>query len=424
MSGAEKADPQLRKCIHGARDNAVRCIKAVVSGSGLESTLSLGGTLQDDPEMSLDQEFMRCTNQLVETDKACLLLFRADRRENIDGSRWLLVAWIPETASREDRAAYVHSRGLLSALVSQPYYLKEHFARSRAELEWSKTPAAAADSKVQMPSRYQVYERVLSRHHSIAPTGPVNFSASSKKLLQKFVDKAEACLRFSLTAPASDTEGGGTDQEPGVAVPVLEAKSHNCKNVLVLAKQGLPPSVCFFAIMLKEDLIFVHWCPEAGLRKDTARLLEESRTCILIPPVVDMLRLVEESRYAVLKPAVLDIVLEAFKATPPRIIQIEAREPQDIVEGLSRAITTPTPGALASHKSEDKNWPVPGTPADWPADWPPAANASSMPSTMSLPERQVPWYRGGSKGHTIGFNDMSLGRKHRATNKGSSSYYH
>lgn len=408
MVAAELVDPQLRASVRGARSNAVRCLKAIIVGQSVgvgnppsdlttpalgsdghgEVTLALGSLLHEDLALSMEEEFERCVEQLIEDDKPCLLLFRADGRENIEGSRWLLVAWMPKKAPDADRAAYMRSRGLLSDLVSQPYFLREYFAHRRLELKWRLVCSAVEDREKAPPGSSPPVG--LGCHECTLPDGPIALGASLVVLLQRFMRKEDLCLRLNLIG--SKTPVKWAAQQPGSRggpdLLILDAKTHDCKNVLNLAKSGLPSSVCFFVTFSKDDLVFVHWCPDMNLRKDAARAMEEAR-------------------YAVLKRVVLQTVLKACTNPPERVIQIDAREQLDIHEGvIGRAVdstSSPLPLRGSPRPADlERSWPSPGSPADWPWDWPAAASGTVMPSSLVFPERHVPHWRGGSKMHTIG----------------------
>merc|ERR1712187_443735 len=82
-----------------------------------------------------------------------------------------------------------------------------------------------------------------------------------------------------------------------------------------MGKGGLPSSACFFVMYNRDDLLFIHWCPENT--KDSVRVMEDAR-------------------YAVLKSVVLSHILKAIPQPSPRVIQVDAREPQDIADGAAK----------------------------------------------------------------------------------------
>lgn len=411
MAAAEIVDPQLRSSVRAARANAVRCIKTIVVGEnrGAEAvpsqqapappvmgsddhvnTLALGTVLHEDPSLPLGEEFERCMAQLIEEDKPCLLLFRSDWMENIEDSRWVLVAWIPAQAPGPERATYVGSRGLLANIISQPYFLREYFARSRTDLKWGLVKETIKQFRPLPPALTSI--GAAGGSDCILPDGPINEGSTLAATLQRFAGKHDQCLRLSLIGSKTSVKWAASHSgRSGPDLLILDAKVHECKNVMNLAKSGLPSSVCFFALFSKEDLVFVHWCPDMGMRKDAARAMEEAR-------------------YAVMKRVVLQVVLKALSTPPQRIIQIDAREPNDILEGLGRAmegadasVTTPAPVSArgARPADQERGWPGLGAPADWPWDWPAAASEAAMPSTLAFPERHVPHWHGGSKQHSF-----------------------
>eukprot|EP00435_Cladocopium_sp_Y103_P012752 s1470_g3.t1 len=99
--------------------------------------------------------------------------------------------------------------------------------------------------------------------------------------------------------------------------PQLEAKAVDCRSPSQLAKADLPSTSCYFALFSREDLVFVHWCPDRMSRDHFTRMRDDSR-------------------YAVLKPAVMKLVMDAFDPQV-RLLQVDAREPQELVDHANRA---------------------------------------------------------------------------------------
>mmetsp|Transcript_24802 Transcript_24802/g.51889 ORF Transcript_24802/g.51889 Transcript_24802/m.51889 type:complete len:193 (+) Transcript_24802:1-579(+) len=178
-----------------------------------------------------------------------------------------------------------------------------------------------------------------------------------------------------------------------------------CQTPAQLAKAELPSTSCFFALYSRDDLVFVHWCPDRLSRDPTVRMRDDSR-------------------YAVLKPTVQRLVMSAFP-TPPRLLLVDAREPQDLVDGANRAADANVakqadskqliPLARGGYLAAEPTWPSKGAKADWPLDWPKEVTASvAMPAGMLLPMRPVPPWRGGSKAHTISASSTSVASTVRA----------
>lgn len=232
--------------------------------------------------------------------------------------------------------------------------------------------------------------------------------------VQRLARHEDPCIRLQLIGsknPIKWSTDMGSKSGPNLLT--LDGKAHDCRGPAYLAKSALPSSACFFATCHKKDLFFVLWCPETAMKKDTVRVLEEAR-------------------YAVMKSIVLGCILRAFSQPPTRVVQINAREAQDIHEAVQKALGE-EPASRSSVESSrqvrfsegqsgqreggaERPWPSPGANADWPSDWPSAAFPAAMPSTLSLPQRPVPPWRGGSKNHTIGGDGVgntgsSRGRK-------------
>ena len=388
MAAADTVDSQLRNAVRAARSRALRCIKAIISGrssalkADVSHTLSLANTALDEGQ-SLDKEFQRCVKSLLEADKPSFLLFRADMTENIEGGRWLLLAWLPDSVPEIDRTRYVRSRGLLADLVPQPYFLGELLVREPTQLVW---PVAAAVLK----PKKEDSSSFGAPSPKVALEGPVRLSQTAQSCLQRLANREESCLklvfsgRFSLKRLQTISEQLG----PQMTAPVLEAKVMDCRSPSQLAKTELPSTSCYFALLNRDDLVFVHWCPDRMSRDPFTRMRDDSR-------------------YAVLKSAVLSLLLETLKV---RLLQVEAREPQELVDHANRADERLVADLAASkalvplgypERSErvGAKFPEKGK-ADWPMDWPKEAEPA-MPANLSFFVRPVPHWKGGSKAHSI-----------------------
>jgi len=399
MAAADTVDGQLRHTVKNARGRSLRCIKAIINKKVTTSSespnyaLALANSIQDEGE-SLDKEFHRCVKVLLEPDKPSFLLFRADLSENINGCRWLLLAWLPDVAPEVERARYVRSRGLLSDLVPQPYFLSELLAREPQELIWSEAAAKLRQVKGMLP-RPENLGKVPD-----LPEGPVRLSQAAQSSLQRLAKKEESCLRLVFSGRFSLKQMKTLPTMPSIAEaaatsasgPQLEAKVMDCRSPSQLAKADLPSTSCYFALYTRDDLVFVHWCPD--------RLSRDPFT-----------RMRDDSRYAVLKAAVLRLVLDAFDESKVRLLQVDAREPQELVDHANRVderLVADAAGSQslvpqgAGYPSGEGKFPDKGGKADFPLDWPKEVTSTvAMPANLSFFLRPVPHWRGGSKEHTI-----------------------
>jgi len=285
----------------------------------------------------------------------------------------LLVTWVPETSPEARRAECVRNRALLSGAVPQPFFLREHFAAKRAELTW----AAAGNSENHTAAAAPVAQRVSSVAVGQTVQGPITCSSSAEDLLKTFAQQKDTVVRLQLAAGKASQAGGA----------ILEGKVHDCRSVAHLAKSALPSSPCFLVCAAKGDIVFVLWCPSSGSTRESK----------------DAPRLVEETRHAVMKGAALSAVLGVLPEKPKLVVQFDAREAQDIHDGLLRTLeASPAPPWPArGPDGAERGWPAPGAPGDWPCDWPSSALEAARPSTMVLFERPVPPWRGGSKAHSV-----------------------
>jgi len=417
MSAADCIDPELRAGVRSARSLGIRCIKAVVKSKkklgheankqaeqGIDNTkkeelaeveraeLCLSVTVHEDPKVNnLEKEFARCASATLEEKKPCLVLFRTDGEENIEGCRWILLTWIPTGCTEAERAMYIRSRGVFLSLAQQPYFLHEVFARSKKDLAWPNISQyiiqnEAAKLAVHTPTCF------VNEHQ---PSGPLVLSPQVEPILQRLARREDPCVRLQLLGSKLPIKWTGA---PGNALPTmltLDGKAHECKGAAFLAKSVLPSAACYFATLSNNILFFVSWCPDTSMKKD-------------------MLRLLEEARYAVMRSVVLGFVTKAFAKSPQpaRVVQISARDPQEIQDAIFKATDLAADSANLSAQAKEgsqKPWPIAGAPADFPTDWPAAAFPSTMPSTLHLPERLVAPWRGGGKTHTIGGGPDGVG---------------
>lgn len=397
---ADTVSQELRSAIRSARTEGVRCIHAVVStatveqetGDGnVESTkvLELGveKIILEDHLVSLENEFVNAVaNKVLPEQGARLFLFRTDREENIEGSRWLLVTWIPRSCAEAERALYMRSRPLLESLVYQPHFFTEVFAKSKADLSWANVVHALAGGEVSKPhktiAKCSINGNIIS--------GPLTKPAQFGKVLERFVQRDISCIRLQLVGVKSSIKWPAWCKT-GPTPLTVDAEPHECRNASHLPKSGLPLHAAFFATYIadKGDFAFVSWCPDTSLKKDTFRVLDEARC-------------------AVLRTTVLEVVLEHFPQRPERIVQINARDSQELEDAIYKA-TNGSMGANACGQARERRetqterfWPTAGKLPDWPEEWPLDAFTSTMPSSLCFPKRLVPPWRGGSKAHTIG----------------------
>lgn len=401
---ADSVDGQLRQTLRAARSRCLRGIKAIVtkksSSEGERYALALANSMPDEGE-ALDKEFARCVQGLLEPDKPSFLLFRADVSENIDGCRWLLLAWLPDVVPEVERLRYVRSRNLLADQLPQPFFFRELLLREAKQLLWS-SAAAALRSAASPNLEETVAPRFQPRQE--AAEGPVRLSQAAQSLLQRMARRDETCLRlvfsgrFSLkqmkTLPSIAEQLSAASQTG----PQLEAKAVDCRSPSQLAKADLPSTSCYFALFSREDLVFVHWCPDRMSRDHFTRMRDDSR-------------------YAVLKPAVMKLVMDAFDPQV-RLLQVDAREPQELVDHANRADERMVADVLGSKvlvpqggtaTSGDCKFPDKGAKADWPLDWPKEVTIPvAMPANLCFFLRPVPYWRGGSKEHTINPNAQNV----------------
>eukprot|EP00927_Polykrikos_kofoidii_P078154 TRINITY_DN75010_c0_g1_i1.p1 TRINITY_DN75010_c0_g1~~TRINITY_DN75010_c0_g1_i1.p1 ORF type:complete len:457 (+),score=60.66 TRINITY_DN75010_c0_g1_i1:149-1519(+) len=445
MASADIVDVQLRTGVRSALQKGIRCLKvSVVNESAAHSTenagdsqvgdkttsdaisdddlrvLALQVALKEEPGQPLDKEFMRCVTKQVEPKKPVLFLFRTDENENLDGSRWLLVSWLPTDAPELQRALHVRSRGLLARLVPQPYFLTELFARDHRQLTWSNVretcgvmfgggvgkvtkelagtahQMSSAQTTQMVPETYR--PEIVPGNKAIAPKkSPTKLFEKSAEVLRRFARGEVFCVRVVLSREDTSNK-----------IMSLDVQVSEAKTAWMLAQAGLPNHDCYFAMHLTGNLLFVLWCPDA--------------------PQKDLHRVSEDIRHAAMKASVAEVVFGALPEPRPRLIQIDARDPGDIVDGASGQPIGTTrgssrSGALARPVAEaDLSTVVTGNTFGLHGPAPPQRSpTATIPSSLAFPERPFPPWRGGSKVHTIVTSTHGHGHGRQGQRKGSVS---
>eukprot|EP00929_Paragymnodinium_shiwhaense_P092187 TRINITY_DN52064_c0_g1_i1.p1 TRINITY_DN52064_c0_g1~~TRINITY_DN52064_c0_g1_i1.p1 ORF type:complete len:451 (-),score=116.98 TRINITY_DN52064_c0_g1_i1:90-1442(-) len=413
MTTIDEIEPKLRAAVRSAQKDGMRCFKAAVSevpiktestladeegkDAGKKRVLSMVNALKEEPGQALDREFMRCVTKQVEPKKCSLFLFRSDENENIDGSRWLLVCWLPADASELQRAVHMRSRGLMARFVPQPYFLSELLAKDHRQLTWSAAREACGVNfggglgKVSKEMLIVVPQGQAEACMQAYPPVrvPLKLTLKCEGLLQRLVRREESCLRLTLLKEEHHAGVHGLGR-----ASTLDALSVNSKSPWSLADSArttLPPHDCYFAMLLNSTageltLLVILWCPESQQK--------------------DVFRVTEDIRHASLKSTVAERLLQAFPAAKgqPRLVMIDARDPQDIVDSAAgqasgsrgRSAHAPPSQMDIGNALSGDTFGLRGTP---PAGVTPTA---SIPCTLQLPERPMPPWRGGSKSHTIG----------------------
>jgi len=305
--------------------------------------------------------------------------------------------------------------------VPNPVFLCEFFASRREELTWAMARKELFAAPVGAPPGAGAADTTGVRTQAQAAAvgsrvGPVVRSPGLDGLLQRLAKREEGCTCLKLTL--------GPAKPPAVAT--LDARPVECRTAKELARQpdltrpGAVP--CYLALMQSSnELLFVHWAAEGNPKgQDDSRqahaVLEVVAGHCTVRDVAPP-QLKDGARCAALEAEVLGIVLEAFVPPAPRALRVEAREPQDIIDGVARGgedvcrapkLARGVTRALSRAEVEVREFPQPGAPADFPLDWPSEKLApGAQPASLQLPERPVPPWRGGSKAHTLGHGGAS-----------------
>lgn len=435
MATADVVSPDLRSRVRAARAEGTRCLQVGISrvgaaepseaGDGVQRQLTLTQTTQEVPGAAVDEEFVRCVKETSDENGPCLFLFRTDQRENIDGCRWLLVAWLPIRAPEAERAIYIRSRGLLADLVPQPYFLREFFASTKRELSWKAVRETGAVSAGGIAIKEPVAPQAKIRRTPFtedAQDGLVALSISLLGKLNSFAKRDDKCLKLFFAHPV--LKPGEVAKPPTAGQPAaLEARTCEARSLTSLVESGVIDfrSCCYLAMHRDDNLVFVLWCPSPSgpsLKdpKDSSSRDGQSHK-IVAEDARAFARVAEDARYALLYKAVLNAVTRIFPKPRPHVVQIHARD----TDGLDAHTQRVTAAAKAGRDqpSAHERWPTPGTEAHWPEFWPSTATMSIAPVSLALPERPVPFWRGGHRGATLSTATMSRTRVYRV----ATTYY-
>eukprot|EP00747_Dinoflagellata_sp_TGD_P031756 gnl/TRDRNA2_/TRDRNA2_135536_c2_seq2.p1 gnl/TRDRNA2_/TRDRNA2_135536_c2~~gnl/TRDRNA2_/TRDRNA2_135536_c2_seq2.p1 ORF type:complete len:274 (+),score=32.95 gnl/TRDRNA2_/TRDRNA2_135536_c2_seq2:93-824(+) len=156
------------------------------------------------------------------------------------------------------------------------------------------------------------------RSRALSEVGPRGATTPLGPALERLMQGIDPCVRLLFV---------GRDASDPLGSLSFEVQAVSSRNPVQLAQGSLPASACYYVMLLKDHLLFILWCPEVS-SKQKARVLDDAR-------------------HAVLKDRVLQEVKAAISEPRLRLVQMEAREPQDILDGAERAGagTSAQPGA-------------------------------------------------------------------------------
>lgn len=352
---------QLPCAVRSARTNAVRSLKILVEDGPQGAALGQATLLPEAFGASLHDEFARCVIALADASP-CLFLFRADNAENVDGSRWLLVAWIPFEAPAADRVVCNSCVGLLARLVPHPYFLREFVAKDRAELTLAKAFAGAHPSTAVACS---LNERAHSgsSHDMIVD---IEVSETASALLTSLAKGDELGIQIWFTVDPHD-EGS----QPRL-LDTLEGQVCGSRSVTQLAHSALSTSSCYYALLMPDHLLFVLWNPDPGGAQRLGRAAQMARS-------------------ALLKATVLDHVLRPFGRSTPRVVQVDAQEAQDLMDSapLGARHSLPTIAARTAVSIDRSKLATRGA-GPVGAFFCPEAASAKQPTAVNFHERPLP----------------------------------
>lgn len=303
--------------------------------------------------------------------------------------------------------------------MPQPYFLREFFASTRRELVWKavrETGVVSAAGIAIKQAAVPVVKVGRTLFTEDMQDGSVALSIPLLGTLQRFARRDDKCLKLSLAHPVSKT---GEVLKPVTGQPqALEARTCEARSLASLVESGVLDyrSCCYLAMHREDHLVFVLWCPSPtgpSLKDSSSRdgqkiVAEEARA---------MARVAEDARYALLYQAVLNAVTRIFPKPRPHVVQIHARDTDGLDIHTQRVAAAAKVGR--DQPSAHERWPMPGTEAHWPEFWPSTATMSIFPVSLALPERPVPFWRGGNRGATLSATTMSKTRVYRV----ATTYY-
>lgn len=411
MACADTVDPECRIKIRSAITECVRCLKCVVKNAEVDEievskvdnyasrqsrTISVVKSMRDSGQ-PIDKEFFRCVSKEADASVPFLFLFRTDDRENIQDCRWLLVAWVPKNASEVDRAIYMRSSTTLGYAVPNPYYLTELAAKDLVQLSWPSVLqvgslfGGAIASSTRNPAALPIFfsKHQLTMASGISPSGIVphqqlqggalRVTMGSFPFIVRFAKKEEPCIRLFLAKEDATSKKSSAAASKTLA---LEAQPMHYKTAAALGPHLVVPNNCYYALHLKDSLLIMLWCPESAHW--------------------DRERVAEDTKYALVKNLIPDLLLKSFCLPHPMISFMDLQNLQDFEDmfglrsskdiGGQPLCEVLTPSAL-----------IVGNVLGLRGVQPPATvPTSSITSSLAFPERPVPYWRGGSRIHTIG----------------------
>eukprot|EP00403_Amphidinium_massartii_P045784 CAMPEP_0178463872 /NCGR_PEP_ID=MMETSP0689_2-20121128/50556_1 /TAXON_ID=160604 /ORGANISM="Amphidinium massartii, Strain CS-259" /LENGTH=305 /DNA_ID=CAMNT_0020090767 /DNA_START=33 /DNA_END=948 /DNA_ORIENTATION=+ len=275
----------LKNLLQDARTKGHRCFQLEAVEKGGKRDIDLVQTQSVAVGSSIEAEFDRCVKANARDKVPALFVFRLGVRENVAGSRY---------AASVDKAVLIRQREIVQRVIPSAFFFEEAFVCNRSGLNWAAMKLASAFST----------HEVTSPAVGLVPCGSLPCSDAVASDLKSFSQRSpsNSCLELYFSAA-------------GQGVNNLQCRANGAKTPEQLSQQTLSTKPCYYALLFKEKLLFILWCPE----QDARRQVSTEHSAL-------------EAHHALLKLEVGDIIYESLAEPKPERVFAEAREPQEIAD--------------------------------------------------------------------------------------------
>jgi len=210
-AGLGISDDIQRAFVAAQESDAVRALQVSISDEALvlAHTLQKAGDARKDFEESLPAA--------LDDNAASLVVFRFDDAPSSGAYRWVLLAWVPDSAKVRDKMLYSSSREDLKRTLGLGYFFTEYYANSKSDLSFPALLDSQNKDREDAPlteaERLKREERAMERDSGVkaAAMNVVQFALSAQVKDEMAQFMAGDCnwieMRVDLAAETIESAG-------------------------------------------------------------------------------------------------------------------------------------------------------------------------------------------------------------------------
>ena len=241
-------DGELKSCFVGSQeDKSVRWVCGKIEGESviLNGSGKVGGTAAE------DFDGLKDAAKLTSDEPAFVMFARDDESET---RRWMLVAWVPDTAAPRLKMIYSSSREDLKTQLGAGYFggFKDYCANAESDLAWEMVLHFEQTDHDNRPLTEQeqlfIEEKKLEKDTSVKSSGMANLPFRLTPDAQAALGTNEFHL-LEIKLETDDTLGLGAEPQPSLNGGLQAGLSTLTEPRFLLARQ--PPKIAF-----------IYFCPD------------------------------------------------------------------------------------------------------------------------------------------------------------------